>query len=497
MQTSLDLSTLRGSVAPRIATPPLRDLDHPRATYGHAVIRFAREVLGRPLTPAQEGLVIHAGELLEDGRPRFRRVLVIQSRQSGKTTLLATLSLFWLYAQKLPLILGTSTTLATARDAWQRSLDMAEDVHALAKRITQVRRANDSQFFRTTYGSTYAIVAAGRKGGRGLSIDRLIMDEVRELRDWEAYNAAYPAMAARPYGQAWFISNMGGLESVVLNSLRATALAGVDDRLGAFEWSAPHDADPLDPAAWCMASPNLGIYQDASDLASAARSAVERGGAELTGFLTERLCIPVQVLDPAIDPTGWARGQVPGDLVGARGRVALVLDVAPDGQHATVCAAGLLPDMPGKARVAVVDAWEGPGAGSRMVKALPEIVGRVRPRVVGWLPGGPAAALAADLRPRGGWPPAGVQLVEIKSDTEAVCMGFASVVTAGDVLHAEDALLDAHAGSAERLAKPGGRWVFSRKSGHVDALYAAAGAVHLARTMPPPRSRAMPAPLEQ
>jgi hypothetical protein len=82
-----------------------------------------------------------------------------------------------------------------------------------------------------------------------------------------------------------------------------------------------------------------------------------------------------------------------------------------------------------------------------------------------------------------GWPPEGVEVEEIRGDVAAVCMGFAEQVTALKIAHSGDPLLDAHIAGAEKTTHGDG-WRFSRKgAGHVDALYAAAGAVHLARTL--------------
>src|SRR5690349_15886926 len=96
-----------GSTVPRLWTPPMRELT-PETSFGFDVVDFARDVVGRPLDPWQEWVVIHAGELLEDGRPRFRKVLVLVSRQNGKTELGVMLTLFWLFVERVPLVLGTS-----------------------------------------------------------------------------------------------------------------------------------------------------------------------------------------------------------------------------------------------------------------------------------------------------------------------------------------------------------------------------------------------------
>jgi hypothetical protein len=70
----------------------------------------------------------------------------------------------------------------------------------------------------------------------------------------------------------------------------------------------------------------------------------------------------------------------------------------------------------------------------------------------------------------------------------AICMGFAEQVRSRQIAHGGDPLLDAHVRAAEKLSYGDG-WRFTRKgAGQVDAVYAAAGAVHLARTLPPKAS---------
>lgn len=482
----LDGSSVRGSSVPRLWTPPLRELT-PATSYGFAVAEFAERVLGEPLDPWEAWLVAHAGELLPDGRPRFRQVLVLVARQNGKTHVLKVLALFWLFVERWPLVLGMSTNVAYAQEAWQGAVEMAQACGPLAALIPAngVRLANGEQQVRTVDGCRYKIAAANRRGGRSLSIDRLVVDELREHADWSAWNAAVPAMNARPYAQAFAISNQGDDTAVVLDSLRASALEFVasgdgDWRLGLFEWSAGDDADPLDPGAWAQANPNLGWRVDVDAVAGAAARAVKAGGAELAGFRTEVLCQRVRLLDPAVDAGKWRGCLDAGDLSAVRGRVALCLDVAPDGQHATLVAAAVLPD--GRVRVETVAAWDDT---DRLRSDLAGLVGRVRPKALGWFPAGPAAAIAADLSERRGWPPAGVEAAELRGEVASVCMGLAEHVTAGRIAHSGDPLLDAHVTGAERL-KRGDAWVFSRKGeGHCDGAYAAAGAVHLARTLPP------------
>ena len=191
-----------GSTAPRLWTPPLRELT-PDTSYGFDVIRFARDELGRPLDPWQEWSVIHGGELLPDGRPRFRIVLILVARQNGKTELLVVLSLFWQFVDAVPLILGTSTKLDYAKESWNKAVKLAEKAPKLAhlrpeRRADWKREANGEQESKTTEDSRYKIAASNAEGGRSLTIDRLILDELRQHKTYAAWDASEPATSAVP-----------------------------------------------------------------------------------------------------------------------------------------------------------------------------------------------------------------------------------------------------------------------------------------------------------
>jgi len=114
-----------GSSTPRLYTPPLRELT-PSTSYGFEVIEFARDVLGRPLYPWQEFAVIHGGELLETGFPRFRFVLLLAARQNGKTEIPVVLAAYWQFIERVPIILGTSTKLDYAAETWRKTVNRVE-----------------------------------------------------------------------------------------------------------------------------------------------------------------------------------------------------------------------------------------------------------------------------------------------------------------------------------------------------------------------------------
>jgi len=495
-----------GRPEPRLWTRPLRELT-PETSYGFAVIEFARDVLKHPLDPWQEWVVIHAGELLPDGRPRFRKILILVARQNGKTELLVVLTLYWLFVERVAMVLGTSTKLDYAAESWKKACKLARKVPDLRAEIPVkggIRRANgeqelwraDEEEQALEEGSRYKIAASNEEGGRSLTIDRLVLDELRQHHDYTAHDASVPATNAVRDAQVFAISNAGSDRSVVLNGMREAALAFIktgkgDQRLGLIEYSAPDGSSPLDVDALAQANPNLGHRIDVDSLLGDAMTAMEEGGKKLAGFKTENMCMHVKQIDPAIDPDGWASGLEVGDLSEVRDRVALCVDVSIDGLHASLVAAAVMDD--GRARVEPVKAWSGKGCAQEMSKELPALVGqwKVPPRALGWFPNGPAAAVAAGLGPREDvdgkkWPPRDLTVEEIRAEVTAVCMGFADLVLAGQIVHSGDPMLDAHVSATEKLHQ-GDAWRYTRRgAGHCDGTYAAAGAVHLARTLPAP-----------
>lgn len=482
---------LLGSATPRLFTPPLRDLSEPDATYGHDLNWFAEHVLETPFDPWQEGLSLRVGELLPDGRPRFRHALVIVARQNGKSLWGHALIKYWLFVERVPLVLGTSTDRSYAKRAWsQICADVKDNPHLKSEIGPKGQRLEiGAETLTTLHRSEYIIGANNGRLARSTTLHRWLCDELREHSSRDAWDSATGAMNAVPHGQVVAITNQGDSSAIVLDSLRDAALSHLetgdgDPRLGLFEWSAPSGCEPDDVEAIRAANPNVGHRIEMDTLIATARRAKRAGGLELAGYRTEILCQRVEWLDAAIDPALWDRAGTdhPLDLAQHRDKVCLGLDVSLDGSHATLVAAA---EIGGRVHVEVVAAWDNT---ADMRYELGDIATRIRARRIGWLPSGPAAAIAPDLKPqRGVWPPRGTELVEVKSETTAVCMGFDQTVRAGLLTHPRDELLDAHIRNAQRVNRGDG-WIFGRRgSGPVDGAYAAATAVHLARTLPPPK----------
>jgi hypothetical protein len=482
-----------GSPIPRIFTPPLVTGDPgpcicgcaltPATSWGFDLIDFAEEI-GWPLDPWEQWAAIHMGELKPNGDPRFRFVLILVARQNGKTTLCRVIVLYWMFIERHSLILGTSTTRDMAKVSWRETIEMAEGVDLLRDALEEphTREVIGEEAFFNVYGSHYRFAAPNRRAGRSLTVRRLILDELREHKNWDAHDAAVNAMNAVPDAQTIAITNQGDSNSVVLDSIRGSAIEFMETGLGdptlfIAEWSARNGADPTDLKALAAANPNLGHRIPVDALMGQAIRAKRAGGEQLARFRTEVLCQRVTLLDPAIDPDLWRECGTddPLDLAEYRRSLVLAYDIALDGNHATLLAAVTIDDI---THVEIVKRWIGFGASNAMKADLPELVERLRPRTVASLPKGPTAGVSVDLGRRKGrspWPPRRVTLEEMsEQDAPAMCMSLEKLVEAGQIRHPRDEMLTAHVERTQKLRRGAeGLWTFTRAGDlPVDATYA-------------------------
>lgn len=366
---------LLGRTEPRIATAPLRELT-PDTSLGFECIEFAEEVLGLSLYPWQEWLLIHALELLDDGTFRFRKVFVEVGRQNGKSTLLQVLSLWRMYLDRAPVVLGTAQDRNLARDQFIGALEIAQGVEDLAERIADFSLQRGFEKFKLRGGEEYRIAASNRRAGRGLSIDLALMDELREHQSWDAWSAVSKTTNARPRAQLWAVSNAGDAASIVLRHFRSVAHAGLGDpdginldpvtgqrvasvlpdeveddpdtSLGWFEWSAVPGCSIWDREQWAQANPSLG-YGALTERVLASDAANDPEWV----FRTEVLCQWFAGSNEGPFPPGaWLKGVDEVSAIAADSRLVACVDLSWDRSIAHISYAGFRPD--GEPHVEVV-----------------------------------------------------------------------------------------------------------------------------------------------
>lgn len=360
---------LLGSEEPRVFTPPLRELT-PETSAGFSVITFSDEILGISLLPWQQWLLIHAMELLADGSFRFRTIVVLVARQNGKSTLGQVLALWFLYVRGVKLIIGTAQSLDTASEVWRGAVEIAEDTEALAEEIRKITRLNSRESLELTSGSRYKVAASTRRGGRGLSGDLILLDELREHQSWDAWGALTKTTMARADAQIWALSNAGDATSIVLRHLRKVAHGALGDpdgicddleetappvpddddeleeieeedpdSLGIFEWSAPPGCDLTDRTGWAQANPSMNYTLPQRNIADAVRTDPE------WVLRTEVLC---QWSDGSLEgpfpPGQWDAGQDVTSEIAPDSRLSWCVDVSVDRTRAHIAVAGLRAD---------------------------------------------------------------------------------------------------------------------------------------------------------
>lgn len=367
---------------PRLFTPPLRDLSEPDASWGHDFVWFCREHLRDPLSDWQEWLAIHALEVLtvekatefamiEDdptaelakverlygppvvkggrpipnGRLRFTKIVILISRQNGKTDFVKKLIKWGLFRKRMSEIMAAAQTLNKAMDLWNEILLELQQDPRMASKMDRPKLLNGSQAIWTKgKRGRYRPVGIDENAGRGDTVDLLYIDELRTQKDYTGVNALEATTTVPDNGLLVTTSNAGSAHSVVLKEYRDLAKRPIDEgrwadtRQGLFEWSADPKLDIDDEGGWKQANPDLGNGR----ITLSTLRAVRESSSEAS-FRTERLCQWVEELEgdefvPIVDLDRW------GALAVSRpvrvGECVLAVEVSPDGESVSLVSAG-------------------------------------------------------------------------------------------------------------------------------------------------------------
>jgi hypothetical protein len=414
-------------------------------------------LVGSPPLPWQRLVMDTALELAPDGRPAYREVRVTVPRQQGKTGgLLLPVMVHRALGGVDPRaqrILYTAQDRNHAREKWSEHVDLLD--RSPLRRLYSTRRSNGSESIRWRTGSTHGITASGEKSGHGFTLDLGVIDEAFAQVDDRLVQAFRPAMLTRPRAQLWVVSTAGTDESVFLRERvddgRARVEAGEREGVAYFEWSAPDDADPDDPATWAAAMPALGSLIDLETVASdhAAMDAGEFARAYLNrwspgGVPVFQLAEWVACLDPRS-----SSHQAP----------AFGVDVSPDRGHSSIAVAAGRDD--GRIHLELVDRRAGT---DWLVGRVAELLERHHPVALTLDPSGPAGSLVTDLTRLERVPPL---VLTTARQYAAACGALYDDVTTRRIAHRGQPALDDAVVSARRRSV-GDAWVWARPADGVD-----------------------------
>ena len=393
------------------------------------------------------------------GQLWYREADVTVPRQSGKTTLDLGVMVHRALGFRLPQVVTyTAQSRIKAREKWED-----EHLPILARSpfagLYRVRKTTGNEAILWRNDSKHGIEASTEKAGHGPTLDLGVVDEAFAHTDARVEQAMKPAMITRPSAQLWVDSTAGTVKSVYLrgkvNAGRLRCEAGITSRVAYFDWSAPDDSDPADPATWYGCMPALGIVRADGTGVTEETIQAEFDSWELPEF---RRAYLNQWLDAF--PEEWlvisqADWRVLADLRSvAVDPVAFAVDMNPERDAVSVGIAGRRPD--GLMHVELVHPRP----------SLEAVVGRVAEMAARWNPcavvvdpaaGNPAASLITGLED------AGVEVLK-PSVREVVqgCGQFYDAVMGAGLRHLGQPDLDAAVAVA--VQRPlGDAWAWARK----------------------------------
>jgi hypothetical protein len=390
---------------------------------------------------------------------------IIAARQNLKTYLLEALVLADLFLFGSNLVIWTAHLFPTTMEAFRDLKRIIEANDHLRRRVKRISEANGEESFELVSGQRLLFRARSKSGGRGLTGDRVILDEAFALGASEM-GSLLPTMSARPNPQVVYASSAGKTGSHVLRTVRDRGRAGGDPSLVYVEWCAPvvacgddrcdHHAEAPgcaldDVGAWRCANPALGRRITAEHIEA------ERRALPPEEFARERLG---WWEEPAGNVAGlplnlWEASALP-DLPGTL--LALSVDVTPDLAFASV---GRATAVPGGVLLDLA-------RHRRRTSWVADEVARLRsdlgvPVVLDL--GGPAAVLNSELA-RMETPI--VTVNPATGDVAQACSALLDGLIRRTVWHSADPLLDAAVRGASRRPLGDGAWAWSRKNSLAD-----------------------------
>lgn len=394
------------------------------------------------------------------GRSVAFETAIIAPRQNLKTGVLKMAAIGWLFLTGERLILWSAHRFATAQEAHRDLAALVTDSPDLNREVKAVYYGAGNESIELRNGSRLMFRARTAGAGRGLSGDKIVLDEAFALRA-DHMGALLPTLAARPDPQITYGSSAGQITSDVLRAIRDRGRAGSDPRLAYLEWGDRNPGgcamDACDHVAgvaqgcalddrdrWRACNPAFGRRIDEGSLA-AFRQAMPPGefAREFLGWWD----------DPAGSSDDLGRQWVAAQSTSApSGRLFMAVDVAPAHRWSSiVCCGG-----------AVLELVERRQGSSWLPDRMLALAQRHDIAAFGVDPSGPVGALLPDFE-RAGVP---IELIDGKESVRA-CGALLAALAAGSLHHRGEPELSAAVGGAAQRAVGDG-WKWSRRSSAVD-----------------------------
>jgi hypothetical protein len=443
--TAGDKPVLTGVSTPRIHTP-LNDLP----SRGGELIDLASS-LKIDLMDWQKFALINTHKIKPDGRWASPINCIVVARQNGKSFLQQIRILGGLFLWDEQLQIGSAHRLSTSLEQFRAMVQIIDGNDDLRKQVKKIRWQHGGEEIETISGNRF-IVRAGGSAARGVSRPSTIhLDELREMTDIESFaSLRYTLMAAsNPLVMAY--TNAGDHSSVVLNDFRNRALAriaGADDEIGYFEWSAPTDEISVENARY--SNPAMGITIHPDNIKSVLNDPADV-------VMTEVLCRWVVAISSAVDATSWGNCVDKTQDLDPEKITWLAIDLSPDRKHASLVAAQKLGEE--NFVVKLLHTWSNELQldDKAIANDLADYARKYSTEFVLYSRK-TSAAVAARLAP------AGIAVFDMDGFYPQACDEMLSAINSGRLKHRGQSQLTEEMLSAVQLRRGDGGWVIGRRA---------------------------------
>ena len=443
--STCDKPVLMGVSTPRIHTP-LNDLP----SRGGELIDLASS-LKIDLMEWQKFALINTHKIKPDGRWASPINCIVVARQNGKSFLQQIRILGGLFLWNEQLQIGSAHRLSTSLEQFRAMVQIIDGNDDLRKQVKKIRWQHGGEEIETISGNRF-IVRAGGSAARGVSRPSTIhLDELREMTDIESFaSLRYTLMAAsNPLVMAY--TNAGDHSSVVLNDFRNRALAriaGAEDEIGYFEWSAPTDEISVENARY--SNPAMGITIHPDNIKSVLNDPADV-------VMTEVLCRWVVAINSAVDSASWGNCVDKTADLDPEKLTWLAIDLSPDRKHASLVGAQKLGDETFVVKLLHTWSNELQLDDKAIANDLADYARRYSTEYVLYSRK-TSAAVAARLAP------AGIPVFDMDAAYPQSCDEMLSAINSGRLKHRGQSQLTEEMLSAVQLRRGDGGWVIGRRA---------------------------------
>ena len=467
LQTVLGRDTEPSNALIGVQTPRIHTQLNDLPSRGGELIDLATS-LGVDLMEWQKFALIHTHKVKPDGRWASPVNTIVVARQNGKSFLQLIRILGGLFLWDENLQIGSAHRLSTSLEQFRAMVQIIEKNDSLAKQVKKIRWQHGGEEIETITGNRF-IVRAGGSAARGVGTSTIHLDELREMTDIESFaSLRYTLMAAaNPMVMAY--TNAGDSSSVVLNQFRDRALAsiaGVEDDIAFFEWSAPTDEISVENAR--HANPAMGRLIHADNIRSVLNDQPDV-------VMTEVLCRWVVAINSAVDAASWGNCLDKSVDLDIDKLTWLAIDLSPDRKHASLVGAQKIGGE--QFVVKLLHTWQNDlQLDDKAIANDLADYARKYPTEYVLFSRKTSAAVAARLAP------AGIPIFDMDGVYPQACDEMLSAINSGRLKHRGQSQLSEEVLAAVQLRRGDGGWVIGRRASQsvVCGAVAVALATHFA-----------------